>query len=98
MAARKDTAELRRRLRERNATIARLREELRRGREGRDPADASRIVWIFCTPRTGSTWLGKMLGELGGLWDEPAVGALFGEFYYERYPQRRGERFVMAQR
>jgi sulfotransferase family protein len=90
--------ELRRRLKERNATIARLREELRRERAGRDATDASRIVWIFCAGRTGSTWLARMLGELGGMWDEPAVGALFGEFFYERFPQRRGARFLMADR
>jgi hypothetical protein len=90
--------ELRRRLKERNTTIARLREELRRERAGRDPADASRVIWIFCSPRTGSTWLARMLGEFGGMWDEPAVGALFGEFFYERYPHRRGGRFLMAER
>jgi sulfotransferase family protein len=85
-------------LRAKDATIARLRDELQRERAGRDAADGSRIIWIFCAGRTGSTWLGRMLGELGGMWDEPAVGALFGEFFYERFPQRRGARFLMAAR
>lgn len=40
------------------------------------------IVWIFGTARTGSTWLGSMMGELEGhrWWREPLVGRLFGEF------------------
>ncbi len=83
-------------LRQRNETIALLRRQLREGSTDGFPAE--NVIWIFGSARTGSTWLGRMLGELGALWDEPAVGALFGEFYYERYPERRGARFVMADR
>jgi hypothetical protein len=44
------------------------------------------IVWIFGAARTGSTWLSRMMGELGGhtVWREPLVGALFGNLYYDR--------------
>jgi len=41
------------------------------------------IIWIFCTARSGSTWLRSMLEDLieGEIWEEPKVGRLFGEFY-----------------
>lgn len=44
------------------------------------------MVWIVGSGRTGSTWLGKMMGEPKGyaLWNEPQVGSLFGRFYYEQ--------------
>src|SRR5215203_2772447 len=44
------------------------------------------IVWIFGSPRTGSTWLSRTMGELEGhtVWREPLVGALFGNLYYDR--------------
>ncbi len=52
------------------------------------------IVWIFGSARTGSTWLSRMMGELRGqeVWNEPLVGALFGDFYYERAAPRIGKR------
>ena len=47
---------------------------------GLNPAN---VVWIFCTARSGSTWLRSMLDEIvdGEVWEEPKVGRLFGEFY-----------------
>lgn len=38
------------------------------------------IVWILGSPRTGSTWLGKILGEPKGhaLWKEPFLGVVLG--------------------
>ena len=49
------------------------------------------IIWIFGTIRTGSTWLGSMMGDLENhdLWNEPRVGELFGHFFYERSAHRR---------
>jgi hypothetical protein len=40
------------------------------------------VVWIFCTPRSGSTWIRSMLDDLldGEVWEEPKVGRLFAEF------------------
>ena len=51
-----------------------------RSRESIDPA---RLVWIFGSGRSGSTWLRSMMGELDDtrVWEEPMVGRLFGEFY-----------------
>jgi Sulfotransferase domain len=47
---------------------------------------AENVVWIFGAARTGSTWLSRMMGELKGqaVWNEPLVGALFGNLYYDR--------------
>ena len=52
----------------------------RRGADGVDPAN---VVWIFGSGRSGSTWLRRMMAEMPGhrVWEEPMVGALFGEFY-----------------
>ncbi|MDQ4129361.1 MAG: sulfotransferase, partial [Actinomycetota bacterium] len=44
------------------------------------------LVWIFGSPRTGSTWLSRIMAELNNQerWHEPYVGLLFGSFIYER--------------
>ena len=49
------------------------------------------IVWIFGTGRSGSTWLGSMMGSQDGcaMWNEPLVGNLFGNFYYFRMGDRK---------
>jgi hypothetical protein len=41
---------------------------------------------MFGSPRTGSTWLSRMMAELDDQerWHEPYVGLLFGSFLYER--------------
>src|SRR4051812_20295774 len=45
---------------------------------------AENVVWIFGSGRTGSTWLGSIMGEIKGqtVWREPLVGTLFGNLYY----------------
>ncbi len=49
------------------------------------------ILWIFGSARTGSTWLASMLSEVRGykLWNEPHVGRLFGQFYYNNEASKR---------
>jgi hypothetical protein len=56
---------------------------------GIEPAN---IIWIFGGARTGSTWLSRMMGEMPGhsVWNEPLVGALFGNLYYQRGEHRAG--------
>ena len=57
------------------------------------------IIWIFGTIRTGSTWLGSMMGDLQGyeMWNEPRVGELFGHFFYERSAYRKDNRnFILG--
>ncbi len=58
------------------------------------------IVWIFGTGRSGNTWLAAMMESAGhAVWSEPAIGRLFGEFYYgARYSQRGSEKFVLGDR
>jgi hypothetical protein len=50
------------------------------------------VVWIFCTARSGSTWMRSMLDDLldGEVWEEPKVGRLFGEFYSGAKPTQLG--------
>jgi hypothetical protein len=58
------------------------------------------MVWIFGSGRSGSTWLRSMMSEMEGhqVWEEPYVGALFGEFY-ARAPQenRSSANFIMGE-
>jgi hypothetical protein len=71
---------------------------LGRWRSG-ESIDPARMVWIFGSGRSGSTWLRSMMGELvgAGVWEEPMVGRLFGEFY-ARAPKDnlRSADFVMG--
>ncbi len=57
------------------------------------------IIWIFGSPRSGSTWLRDMMKDLDRyqLWEEPLVGQLFGEFH-NRAPEveLRRHDFIMA--
>jgi hypothetical protein len=61
--------------------------------------DPARMVWIFGSGRSGSTWLRSMMAEMGGhrVWEEPMVGKLFGEFY-SRAPKEnlRSANFIMG--
>ena len=64
---------------------------------GVDPAG---LVWIFGSGRSGSTWLRRMMAELPGhrVWEEPMVGALFGEFYARASGENlRSKDYVMGE-
>lgn len=52
----------------------------------RVPIRGEQLIWMFGSPRTGSTWLSRMMAELDNQerWHEPYVGLLFGSFIYER--------------
>jgi hypothetical protein len=56
------------------------------------------VVWIFGTGRSGNTWLTAMMESAGyAVWKEPAIGRLFGDFYYDsRDSQRRNAKFVLG--
>jgi hypothetical protein len=62
--------------------------------DGRGGIEPENIVWIFGSGRTGSTWLGRMMGDLEdhSLWHEPYVGEIFGTAYYVRAWERQHER------
>src|SRR5829696_10494501 len=46
-----------------------------RGAEPRQGVRAEQLIWVFGSPRTGSTWLSKMMAELDDhqRWNEPYV-------------------------
>jgi hypothetical protein len=51
------------------------------------------LIWVFGVARTGSSWLGAMMGDLDdhAIWYEPYVGDVFGYAYYMRAgDQQRG--------
>lgn len=50
------------------------------------PVREDQIVWMFGSPRTGSTWISGVMADLrnGRRWNEPHVGLLFGSFLYEK--------------
>src|SRR6266571_1066034 len=68
----------------------------RAGRErGVAPGD---IVWIFAYPRSGTTWLASMMGDLPHheMWNEPYVGALFGNCYEAQNGDQQGRSFILG--
>jgi hypothetical protein len=74
-----------------------LRSRARRSSRGVSPEN---IVWIFGTGRSGSTWLGSMMGGLDGcaMWNEPLVGNLFGNFHYFRVGGRKqGRQYILGE-
>lgn len=65
--------------------------------------EAGRVVWIFGAARVGSTWLASMMGDLEGnaVWNEPLIGAMLGDFHYERASHRAngpGRNYILGQR
>ncbi|MDQ3508020.1 MAG: sulfotransferase domain-containing protein [Actinomycetota bacterium] len=65
-----------------SARLKILRKKARSGASSRR-LDPERIVWIFCTSRSGSTWLKNIVADLvpSKVWEEPKVGCLFGDFH-----------------
>src|SRR5918994_3945845 len=70
--------------------LAELRARLLRGGTETGGVEPEKVVWIFGSGRSGSTWLSSMMGEIEGhtLWGEPWVGALFGNYYYSAVNKR----------
>ena len=80
---------------------ARLKAPRRRSPAGGELAglDPSKVIWIFCLGRSGSTWVRAMLADLlqCRVWEEPKVGQLFGAFYEKAHPgQRASTNFVLG--
>ena len=75
--------EARRELEDTRRRLAKVRARLTDGGGEAGGIRPENIVWIFGSPKTGSTWLSWMMGELEGhaVWREPYVGQLFGRLY-----------------
>lgn len=87
-------------LAEKDRKIAAL--EAHYGEQNHAPrVDPANIVWIFCSARSGSTWLSTMMNQIQGhaRWHEPSVGGLFGDYYYLRTweKQRSLEHFILGE-
>ena len=92
--------EARRELESKDQELAELRARLIRSTTVTE-ADGLRpenVVWIFGTGRSGNTWLAAMMESAEHtVWKEPAIGKLFGEFYYgSRDSQRKNAKFVLG--
>lgn len=95
MRAPAEAAELRRELQEARAQVERLRRRLKRTR-----FPPENLIWIFGAPRTGSTWLLRMMAENASAWNEPFVGTMFGLFKLEqgKYSQNMNRRdFILSE-
>jgi hypothetical protein len=79
-----ELARLRMRLEEKEREIAGLKQRLAAPAPRAGGVNPENVVWIFCSNRSGSTWLSSMMGEVEGheVWNEPLVGKLFGDLYY----------------
>jgi hypothetical protein len=80
----RELARVRMRLEEKEREIAGLRQRLAAPAPRAGGVNPENVVWIFCSNRSGSTWLSSMMGEVEGheVWNEPLVGKLFGDLYY----------------
>jgi hypothetical protein len=80
----RELEQARKRLLVRGQEVARLKAKLASSDSGTGIGPEN-IVWIFCSNRSGSTWLGSMMDDIEGyeMWNEPLVGKLFGDLYYQ---------------
>lgn len=100
---REELEQAHRQLRNKNREVLQIRSRL--GNEVSENAQATgileqNIVWMFCSERTGSTWLASMMGDLQehATWNEPLVGLLFGRFYnaMAKHTEKRSEHFILG--
>jgi hypothetical protein len=97
--ARGQLKKTRERLEEKNREVTKLRERLAALSHGAvGSARPEGIIWIFGTGRSGTTWLAAMMGDITSArhWNEPLVGALFGNFYVDRRGDKRGKGFILS--
>ena len=57
-----------------------------------------KLIWVFGYARTGSTWVARMLADLGPneIWNEPLAGALVGEFVDRHEGTKRKGDFLFS--
>jgi hypothetical protein len=82
--------------------ILRLKARLAAGDDEAPPGaiPPEHFIWVFGVARTGSSWLGAMMGDLDdhATWYEPYVGDVFGYAYYMRAgeQQRAREDYILG--
>lgn len=69
----RELAETKESLRQKQNQVRRLRKKL-----SQEIVSPERLVWIFGSPRTGSTWLARMLADFDNrkMWSEPFFGVV----------------------
>lgn len=84
----------------RDREIARLRARLADENVPAGGVRPENVIWMFGVARTGSSWLGAMMGDIDGhaVWYEPYVGDVFGYAYFMRAgeAQRGRSDFVLG--
>jgi hypothetical protein len=91
----RELSKARKRIRRQQRKIRLLQEAQGLTSPDRSGVRPENIVWIFGTARTGSTWLGSMMGARKGYWRwrEPKMGHLFGYYFH-----RHGEKGILDSR
>lgn len=86
---------LRRQLTERDQRISRL--EASSSETESAAALPENLIWLFGTGRSGTTWLGSMMGDIAGhpVWFEPRLGDLFDASWPGRHG---GDQFIFGPR
>jgi hypothetical protein len=89
-----DVAGERQKLAASDREISRLRARLAAGDTYAGGIRPENLIWMFGVARTGSSWLGAMMGELEdhAMWNEPYVGDVFGYAYYMRAAEHQRQR------
>ena len=88
-----------RRAHELHYELDKLRAEARQARSKTQPSvKATNLIWIFGAPRSGTSWLARMLGGMpsSAVWQEPDVGRLFGTFWQQWHRKADREGFILA--
>lgn len=77
--------------------LAQLRTETQRS-ESPPEVKATNLIWIFGAPRSGTSWLARMLSDMpsSAWWNEPDVGRLFGAFWQDWHKKAEREGFILA--
>ncbi len=62
--------------------------------------DPGKIIWVFGSGRTGSTWLARMMEEIEGhtVWFEPRVGDVFDPSRLRFERRKGGKHFILGER
>lgn len=92
----RELSEARTKVAKQRKRIARL--EARIENDG-DSLRPENMIWVFGQRRTGTTWLGQIMGEIDALWPEPYIGEIFGWGYERAWEwQRKRPHYLLSNR